>query len=61
MARWPRLGWLLGMAAVLAVGSGLGISGRLGPPVAGAQGAALVVQTTAEPPGPGSGARFAGW
>ena len=25
MARWPRLGWLLGTAAVLAVGPGLGI------------------------------------
>jgi peptide/nickel transport system substrate-binding protein len=51
MARWPRLGWLLGTAAVLAVGSGLGIPGLLGPPVVRAQGAGLVVQTTAEPPG----------
>ena len=27
MAGWPRLGWLLGTAAVLAVGSGLGMPG----------------------------------
>ena len=51
MARWPRLGWLLGTAAVLAAGSGLGIPGLLGPPVVRAQSAALAVQTTAEPPG----------
>ena len=51
MARWPRLGWLLGTAAALAAGSGLGIPGLLGPPVARAQTTALAVQTTAEPPG----------
>ena len=51
MARRPRLSWLLGPAAVLAVGFGLGIPGLLSPPAIGAQSAALVVQTTAEPPG----------
>jgi peptide/nickel transport system substrate-binding protein len=51
MARSPRFGWLFGTAAVLAVGSGLGISGRVGPLAAEAQPTALVVQATAEPPG----------
>ncbi len=51
MARFPRLGWLLRTAAVLAVGFGLVSSGLVGPPVAGAQAPTLVVQMTAEPPG----------
>ncbi|HEX9709899.1 MAG TPA: ABC transporter substrate-binding protein, partial [Candidatus Thermoplasmatota archaeon] len=51
MTGLPRLGWLLGTAAVLAVGLGSGVAGPLGPPMAAAQGPALVVQTTAEPPG----------
>src|SRR5262245_8208524 len=51
MAGSTRLGWLLGTAAILAVGSGLGVSGRVGPPVARAQASGLVVQITAEPPG----------
>ena len=51
MAGSPRLGWLLGTAAVLAVGSGLLTPGPYGPPDASAQGSQLVVQITAEPPG----------
>ena len=47
----PRLGSLVGTAVVLALGLASGVAGPVGPPVAGAQGAALVVQTTAEPPG----------
>jgi len=45
------LGWLLGTAAALAVGSGLVAPGLVGPPLASAQSNALVVQATAEPPG----------
>src|SRR5262245_17239303 len=51
MARRPRLGWLLGTAAGLAVGTGLLGPGLVAPPVASAQGSSLVVQITAEPPG----------
>jgi len=51
MTGYSRLGWLRRTAAVLAVGTGLGLFGLAGPPVAGAQAPPLVVQTTAEPPG----------
>jgi peptide/nickel transport system substrate-binding protein len=47
MTRWPRLGWLLGTAAILTAGFG-----SAGPSAAWAQApTALTVQTTAEPPG----------
>jgi peptide/nickel transport system substrate-binding protein len=46
MTRWPRLGWLLGTAAILT--AGLGSVGRS---AAWAQATALAVQITAEPPG----------
>jgi peptide/nickel transport system substrate-binding protein len=45
------VGWLLGTAAALALGLGLGVSGPVGPATAAAQGSALAVQITAEPPG----------
>ncbi|HWC01600.1 MAG TPA: ABC transporter substrate-binding protein [Methylomirabilota bacterium] len=51
MAGSLGLGWLRGTAALLAVGFGLGILGLAKPSVAVAQGPALVVQITAEPPG----------
>jgi peptide/nickel transport system substrate-binding protein len=51
MTGYSRLGWLRRTVAVLAVGTGLGLFGLAGPPVAGAQAPTLVVQTTAEPPG----------
>ena len=51
MAGSARLGWLLRTAAILAVGSGLGLPGLVEPPDAWAQAPNLVVQTTAEPPG----------
>src|SRR5262245_51305322 len=51
MAGSPRFGWLFGTVAVLAVGSGLGLSGAVAPLPAEAQPTALVVQATAEPPG----------
>ena len=51
MAGSSRFGWLWGAAAVSALGLALGVAGPVGPPAARAQAPALVVQTTAEPPG----------
>ena len=51
MTRWPRLGWLRGLAVLLAVGLWAAGPAPLGPSVARGQASALAVQITAEPPG----------